>query len=102
MQPYAEEWRDKGLDIVLVTSDPAESVKALFRENKLSYPVLLDTKNEGGKAYNVGGVPHTVFIDAGGTVRQTHVGWGEGSLEQFNAEAEKVLTPPGGSPASPK
>jgi len=91
LQPYVEEWRERGLDIVLVTTDPAESIKTLFRTNGLSYPVLLDTEYEGGRAYNVGGIPHTAFIDAGGALRQTHIGWGAGALEKFNAEAEKLL-----------
>ncbi|MDI6710382.1 MAG: TlpA disulfide reductase family protein [Bacillota bacterium] len=102
LQPYTAGWRERGLDIVLVTRDTEGSVEVLLRENNLSYPVLLDTMNEGGKAYNVGGIPHTVFIDAGGTVRRTHIGWGGGSLKQFKAEAEKVMPSQDGSPASLK
>jgi hypothetical protein len=36
--------------------------------------VLLDAERSAGAAYAVGGLPVSVAVDAGGTVRAVHVG----------------------------
>ncbi|MBO8128104.1 MAG: TlpA family protein disulfide reductase [Peptococcaceae bacterium] len=84
MQPFVAGWREKGFELVLVTRDNEQQVNNFMEQNDLNVMVLFDEQGKAGKAYRVSGVPMTVFIDSGGIVRHSTVGWGgEHSLEIF-------------------
>ncbi|KAJ7044084.1 peroxiredoxin Q [Mycena alexandri] len=67
------------VEIIGISPDPVEKQKAFVEKNKLTYPVLSDTKGEAAKAYGVGkgmfGLADvartTIIIDAKGNIRDT-------------------------------
>ena len=54
---------------VLFNETKEENARTFIRENALQYPNLRDQGAQTAVAYNVTGIPQTVFIDAAGTVR---------------------------------
>ena len=64
-----------GRVIVLGVNDeePAK-IKAFLDENNLTVPQVMDSADEAGKAYSVGIIPFTVFIDKNGTIKAVHEG----------------------------
>lgn len=92
------------VEVIGISPDSVEKQKAFVEKNKLTYPVLSDSKGEVAKAYNVGkgffGLADvarvTFIIDGKGTVRETLEGtlnYGAHSkfvtkwLEKLEAEA---------------
>lgn len=54
--------------------EPAEMVSEFGNEFDISYPLLVDAGSSVSRLYNVTGLPTTVFIDAGGVVREVVIG----------------------------
>ncbi len=82
-------YRDQGLRVVLVSIDDPKSaakVKPIVREQKLSFPVLLDTQTQVVSLYNPKkAVPFSAVIDRRGYVVAEHFGFrpgDEGALEE--------------------
>jgi|GEM_PF-593241 len=70
----------------------AEAIRAkverVVRAREINYPVLIDSDNRAGAAYNGGELPTTVVVDPRGTVRRRFVGKrSPATLERFVAEA---------------
>ncbi|KAJ6584938.1 peroxiredoxin Q [Mycena capillaripes] len=67
------------VEVIGISPDSVEKQKAFVEKNKLTYPVLSDSKGEAAKAYGVGkglfGFSQlarvTVIIDAKGNIRDT-------------------------------
>jgi len=98
------------VEVIGISPDSVEKQKAFVEKNKLTYPVLSDSKGEAAKAYNVGkglfGLADvarvTIIIDGKGTVRETLEGtlnYGAHSkfvtkwLEKLEAEGTAASAP---------
>lgn len=55
-------------------SETVDGVQAFVRENGFSFPVYFDTQDSAAAAYDVYGIPQTVFIYADGSVMRSYVG----------------------------
>jgi cytochrome c biogenesis protein CcmG/thiol:disulfide interchange protein DsbE len=92
LQRYASLYPD---DLVVVGVNMQESetqVRQFIDQVVISYPILLDSKDEAGKLFQVIDLPNTFFIDQQGFVRQRHIG-------QINAaQVAKYLSTLGISP----
>lgn len=73
-------------DVVLLTivsHMAAAQVKQFMREQKLTFPVIVDEAGGIPTAYKVTGVPFTYFINPNGTIKSTMIGAGpEGELSK--------------------
>jgi peroxiredoxin len=69
--------------------DPGWSkTRAAQNEARLPYPTLLDSDGRVTRAYQAEGIPHTIVIDRGGTVRSEIRGaTGEDNLRKALAKA---------------
>ncbi|MFM1652768.1 thiol-disulfide oxidoreductase ResA [Brevibacillus sp. B_LB10_24] len=68
-------WKDKGLVVVGVNIGETPLIVNQFVEPRgLTFPILLDAKNEITKLYNIGPIPTSFFIDANGKVVDKVVG----------------------------
>lgn len=88
LQEIYGEWSERGL--VLLTIDVGEStatVKDFVAKNKLTLPVLLDTKRSVAQKYAVTAYPTTFFIDREGMVKQKIIG----AFPSKEALEEKLL-----------
>ena len=71
--------------------DDFDSVITFAEENGYGFPVYFDTGNKGAKGYGIFSLPTTVFINADGTVAETHMG--AMSEETLNVYVDKLLYP---------
>ncbi|MEC1262359.1 endospore biogenesis thiol-disulfide oxidoreductase StoA [Bacillus swezeyi] len=76
-QSYYEE---KQPDVKLITVNllhaekNEQTVKQFIKANKLSFPIIFDTKGDMMKAYNVMTIPSTFFINEKGELEKSVVG----------------------------
>lgn len=77
---------------VLFQETSQQNARNFVKTYKLSYPNALDSKMQAGSAYQVPGLPQTVFIDSKGVIRDLY----RGSLtrEQLNAGLAKIGVKP--------
>lgn len=86
LQQIYEEWSGEGL--VLLTINIGESpskVEKFLETYNLSLPVLLDTKKNVARKYNITGYPTTFFIDKDGIIQEKIVGAfpSKGAIEKY-------------------
>jgi len=75
IQQVYEEWSGKGLVVLAVNigQSPAE-VKRFLQAHSLSLPVLLDTKENAARKYNITAIPTSFLIDSDGVIREKIIG----------------------------
>jgi cytochrome c biogenesis protein CcmG/thiol:disulfide interchange protein DsbE len=69
--------RGAGLEVLAVNLTDQESrsdVRRFVAEMRMAFPVLLDERGRVRRAYQLRGVPTTVFVDTAGIVRAIHPG----------------------------
>ena len=75
IQQVYEDWSDTELVILAINIGEGRSnVEKFMGEYNLSFPVLLDTKQEVAEQYNVRGIPTTLFINKDGIIESRKVG----------------------------
>jgi peroxiredoxin len=75
LQQVYEEWSSEGLVLLAINMGGTPSrVEEFLKSHNLSLPVLLDTKNDVGRRYNVLYIPTTFFIDKNGIIQAVRVG----------------------------
>jgi thiol-disulfide isomerase/thioredoxin len=65
-----------------VEPDPKLAVDWL-KSTPVSFPILLDTKSEVSKLYQVAGMPSTVIVDRKGNLRWLHRGYKAGDENEY-------------------
>ncbi|WP_077213015.1 peroxiredoxin family protein [Bacillus dakarensis] len=68
--------KEKGeeIKIVSVNIDPDNDVAGFVEEYGLTFPILLDKKEDVMKQYNIISIPTTFFIDEDGIIKQKIIG----------------------------
>ena len=71
-------YREAGLEIIGVNQRDQEirttDVEAFVKEHKVEFIVAMDQRGKSRRSYRLIGLPTTVFIDAGGIIRQVNSG----------------------------
>ena len=71
-------YREAGLEIIGVNQRDQEirttDVEAFVKEHKVEFIVAIDQRGKSRRSYRLIGLPTTVFIDAGGIIRQVTSG----------------------------
>lgn len=82
--------RYKGTDVeflMVSIRDTDKNVADFMKDNKLSFPVALDTNAELTSKYSVTGIPTTFFIDRNGEIKRAFTGaLKEAQMEEFIRE----------------
>ena len=73
----------------LVFEDTDENARDFLKRHGSGYSHLVDPANRTAIDYGIAGVPETFFIDAGGIIRDKHVGPLSGPVLQAKVEALK-------------
>ena len=69
MEKLSQAFRDKGLVVLAVNfQEGPEAARVFFREQGLTYPVVLDQKGNVALSYGVRGLPATYFIGRDGQI----------------------------------
>ena len=87
-----EQYNDKGLEIIAVAMhyDPPSRVISYSKNNKLPFPVVLDSNKEiMDKFNNIKLTPTTVILDQDGYIKNTIIG--EIDFTNFNKTLVKLL-----------
>jgi thiol-disulfide isomerase/thioredoxin len=82
--------KDRGLVILGISLEDKGVLSGFRDEYQMSYPILLGT-NETFKAYEVQGIPKTLFIDKKGKVRKTQVGYSPDLVPVFETLVDSLL-----------
>jgi len=91
IQEIYNEWSDKGLVVLAINyGESASRVKKFVQYYGLSFPVLLDTKQDVAQKYNVRGIPTTFFIDKDGIIQDMKVGAFQ-SKEEIESSLSKII-----------
>ena len=60
--------------ILAVNIDPQLDVKGFVGENKITFPILLDTDDKVNEAYQILSIPTTYFINSKGIIQNKYTG----------------------------
>jgi thiol-disulfide isomerase/thioredoxin len=85
-------YRRAGLVLLSINIDEdIEEAGEMAKTLGVSYPVLLDTRNEVAKAYRLDTLPLTVMIDREGTVRYVSEGFKPGYEKRYTEKLRELL-----------
>ena len=96
--------RGRDFEVLAVSQDEgeAEEVRALVRELKLTFPVLVDPERQVGERYGVWGYPESFVIDRTGHVVERVIGPREwDAAAQVSAFEALLAGPADGAPRAP-
>jgi peroxiredoxin/outer membrane lipoprotein-sorting protein len=68
------EFRDQGLVVLGVNAEPTDVAERFARENRYTFPTLVDAKNALPEKYHVRGLPTVIIIDRDGRVATQFLG----------------------------
>ncbi|MED3623615.1 peroxiredoxin family protein [Neobacillus thermocopriae] len=82
--------KEAGEDLLIlaVNIDPHLDVQGFVNENKLTFPILLDTDDTVNEKYQILSIPTTYFIDSKGIIR--HVSLGSMEFDEMKELTEKL------------
>lgn len=85
-------YRRAGLVLLSVNIDEdTDRATEMAETLGVSYPVLMDTRNEVAKAYDIGTMPLTVLIDREGTIRYVSEGYKPGYERRYTEKLRELL-----------
>ena len=68
-------WQQRNLLILAVNLKESDTVVSKFMaDNRLSFTVLLDTRGEAGRLYNISSIPTTYVIGKDGIIKDSRIG----------------------------
>jgi peroxiredoxin len=88
LQEIHKRFAQKGLVIIGITSDDADTIKRVTQRFGVTFRLMHDPNNAVALKYRVEGIPRTLLIDRKGIVRADLVG-GRG-LEELREELKKI------------
>ncbi len=88
LQKLNANYAAKGLQVIGITSDEADSIKKVKAQHKATFNIVIDADNKVADKFGVSAMPRTLLIDKNGVVQ---VDLEEGKeYEEFVAELKKV------------
>lgn len=79
-------YQEQGLLILGVGLDDEQALRNYRDQNNIPYPILIGN-NEVAKAFQVTGIPKTIFIDKKGNIRKSQTGY----APQLEAEFDRLI-----------
>ena len=71
--------------------EQSEAARGFINDYPVDFPVLLDSKNQVSKLYNVVAMPTTVVVDRDGNMRFLHKGYKPGDEEEYRNMVKKLI-----------
>jgi len=75
LQPKLADWQKKKFQLILVSSDGADDLKAFFKEHPMPGKILLDPSGKVFQQYKVQYIPSDFLINEKGVIDSSFVGW---------------------------
>jgi peroxiredoxin len=80
-----QKYKDLGFTIWGVNvEEDSSNASGFLKGVDVSFPILLDSKNEVSKKYNLIAMPSTVFVDRDGNQRFFHAGYRPGDEAEYD------------------
>ena len=93
MENLYSRYRDRGLEMLAVNCmEKEQDVLAFMKENKFSFPVVLDNEGKAGNTYGIQAIPTTFLIDREGNIIIRLVGSIEWDTPKFQAALDLLLS----------
>jgi len=88
-----QRYKNEGLEVVGVNIDrePLLSVQNFVKENRVSFPILLDGERKAMKTYRAHFLPSTFLLDRSGIIVDKVVGIRDWSTPEYQGAIEKLL-----------
>jgi thiol-disulfide isomerase/thioredoxin len=84
-------YHERGFTILGIGLDnDDQALRDFSKQMNIPYPVLIGD-NEIAKAYQVSGIPKTIFLDKKGSIRKTQVGFAPELEAQFDQLVDSLL-----------
>ncbi len=83
LQPEMEKWQSSGFELIIVSTDPKDDLKAFFKQNPVNATILLDEDGKAFQQYEVEYIPHDYLIDEAGKVVKSFVGWDDKHFQEL-------------------
>ena len=81
-----------GFTLIGVNVEPdTKAANAVLAKIPVSFPVVYDTDSKVSKAYQVSGMPSSVFIDRKGQLRQLHRGYKPGDENEYMNQIRALI-----------
>lgn len=91
LQAIYDKYKDKGVVVLGINVREGEGVvKEFAKRFNITYPLLLDEDGKVSDAYNVFGIPSSLFIDKEGVIRDTVMG--QMDEEMIAEKVNKLIT----------
>ncbi|MET0066039.1 MAG: TlpA disulfide reductase family protein [Candidatus Thiodiazotropha sp.] len=92
LEQLYDRYKDMGFTLlgVNVDEDPSAADKIL-KEIPVSFPILLDTRNQVSQSYEVKAMPSTFMIDRDGKLRHLHKGYMPGYENDYQEQIRSLL-----------
>jgi len=92
MEKLYQKFKDKDFIMLAVSlRENSEKVSKFMRDNKLSFPALLDSKGKVGSQYGISSIPTTFFIDKHGMMIGRAIGGRDWASEETDKLIEALL-----------
>lgn len=96
LQKFHEKYKDKGLKIYGISSEPANVQRKFMTEqdemgNKISYNLLVDVDKAVSKKYGIRSIPTTYFISSEGKLLKKETGFAPEFADEYENIIEKNL-----------
>lgn len=92
LEDLYEHYADLGFTLLGVNvEEDSQPALALLKEIPVTFPVLLDTRNQVSKLYDVVAMPSTVILDRDGHVRYVHKGYLPGYENDYREQIKELI-----------
>jgi peroxiredoxin len=86
-----KEFKDKNLVVLGISDEDKETIENFLKNNRLTFPILLDEKGKVGKSYKVVAIPRLLLIDKTGRIRKDILGYNPKNEEILKELIERLL-----------
>lgn len=83
MQPKIASWQQNKFQLVIVSGDDKDELKAFFAEHKISAKILSDPTGKVFDQYRVQYIPSDFLVNEKGAVASSFVGWDDSRLAEL-------------------
>lgn len=89
----AAAYRHKGVVLRAVNlGDDAETIAQFVKQQQLDVAVVLDTREETAKAYQIDGIPFLAVVDKAGIIQAVHVGFVPDIKQRLERELDSLIS----------